>query len=69
MPGCQKLTPLSSADAERWPKKVAKAITEVRKSKLGNRFLEAIATSRPYTCPGPMIVDRPLKNYRWTQAA
>jgi hypothetical protein len=51
VPGDQKLAPLSSADDERGPRKVANAITETRTSKLGKRFPEAIATSHPRTCP------------------
>ena len=47
VPGDQKLAPLSSADDERWPRKVANAITETRTSKLGKRFPEAIATGTP----------------------
>jgi hypothetical protein len=38
VPGDQKLAPLSSADDERWPESVAKAITETRTSNLGERL-------------------------------
>ena len=54
VPGVQKLAPLSSAGAERGPKKLANAITETWTSKLGKRFLEAIATSHPH----PSIVGQ-----------
>jgi len=46
VPGCQKLIPLSSAD-ERWPKKVAKAITETRTSNLGERLSESATGHHP----------------------
>ena len=61
VPGDQKLAPLSSADDERWPRKVANAITETRTSKLGKRFPEAIATSDPAPVQGTSIVDHAFK--------
>ena len=63
VPGAQKLAPLSSADDEGRPIKVANADTDAWTSKLGKRFLEATATSRP-TVPGPNIVRHPFKYTR-----
>ena len=47
VPGDQKLAPLSSADDERWPECVAKAITETRTSNLGRRLAEGATGGHP----------------------
>lgn len=64
VPGAQKLAPLSSADDEGRPIKVANAATAAWTSKLGKRFLEATATSHPPQSQGPNIVRHPFKYTR-----
>ena len=64
VPGAQKLAPLSSADDEGRPIKVANAATDAWTSKLGKRFLEATATSHPPQSQGPNIVRHPFKYTR-----
>ena len=58
VPGDQKLAPLSSADDEPWPKRVAKAIAETRIS-FGERLC---ATGRhPLTVHGMLLWDYPFE--------
>jgi hypothetical protein len=64
VPGAQKLAPLSSADDEGRPIKVANAATAAWTSKLGKRFLEATATSHPPQSQRPNIVRHPFKYTR-----
>jgi hypothetical protein len=60
VPGCEKLTPLSSAHDERWPRKAEKAIAEITASNRGERFRETTAMSHPRPAQGVTIVDHPF---------